>query len=146
MHWFTDPILKQYADFSGRATRREFWMFNLSFFLLLLLTTFIMGFVSTMGSVLSTVTLIVFVIGFLGTIIPALAITVRRLHDIDRSGWWILLNFIPYVGGIIMLVFYCLPSQAGVNRYGANKYGVAASMSPSQPQEVSATETTSPTM
>ncbi|KYK95044.1 DUF805 domain-containing protein, partial [Aggregatibacter actinomycetemcomitans] len=60
-----------------------------------------------------------FVYGF-GVIIPYIAVTVRRLHDTDRSGWWILISFIPLVGSIVLLVFMCFDSQPGTNRFGDN--------------------------
>jgi uncharacterized membrane protein YhaH (DUF805 family) len=57
---------------------------------------------------------------FLGTFIPSLAVQVRRFHDQDKSGWFILLNFVPYVGGLIVFVFMCLEGTRGPNRFGAD--------------------------
>lgn len=116
MNWFLDPILKQYADFSGRATRKEYWMFQLVYILILTAAMLVM--------LAAPALVFLLFIGALAIIIPTMALLVRRLHDIGRSGWWILLSFIPYIGGIVLLVFTCLPSQPGSNKYGANKYGI----------------------
>jgi uncharacterized membrane protein YhaH (DUF805 family) len=59
-------------------------------------------------------------------IIPSLAVTVRRLHDIDRSGWWIFINLIPLIGAIVLLVFAVSEGTPGNNRYGPNPKGVTA--------------------
>lgn len=71
-------------------------------------------------SVLSAVLFGVFV---LASLIPAIAVQVRRFHDQDRSGWFVLLNFIPYIGGIVVLVFMCLEGTKGPNRYGPDPKG-----------------------
>jgi uncharacterized membrane protein YhaH (DUF805 family) len=57
--------------------------------------------------------------------IPGLAVTVRRLHDVGKSGWWYLLAFIPLIGAIILLVWFCTDSQAGTNKWGANPKEIA---------------------
>jgi len=131
MHWFLDPVLKQYADFKGRATRQEFWMFTLLYMILvisLMVGTFV-GMFS--GGAFGIVTLIL-VLLILALLIPSIAITVRRLHDIGRSGWWWLLNFVPYVGGLVVVVMCCLPSQKGTNAYGANKLEPETTVVPTQ--------------
>jgi uncharacterized membrane protein YhaH (DUF805 family) len=67
----------------------------------------------------------------LATFIPTLAVTVRRLHDTNRSGWWVLLEFVPIVGGLVLLVFMMLDSQPGANRFGPNPKGVPGPGTPS---------------
>ncbi|MCZ8235565.1 MAG: DUF805 domain-containing protein [Inhella sp.] len=92
---FTDAIktcFSKYATFSGRATRAEYWWFFLFTFL---------------GSLIPIVGLIF----ALAVLIPSIAVAVRRLHDTDRSGWWILIGLIPLVGFIVLLVFYCQESK-----------------------------------
>ena len=110
--------LKKYAVFAGRAQRKEFWLFNL----LCMMTCFSavaidMGtgtYDPTTGMGDATLILI------LAVIIPSLAVSFRRLHDTDRSAWWLLVALIPLVGGIVLLVFFCLDGSAGENRFGHN--------------------------
>lgn len=111
MHWLLDPITKHYVDFSGRATRQTFWMFIL-FHTLITTALVVVGtfmFISTGNFP----TLIYGVLGLfvLGTFLPGLAISVRRLRDAGFSGWLILIGLIPYLGGLILLVLYCLPTK-----------------------------------
>ena len=122
MHWFLDPIQKQYADFSGRATRQEYWMFALWTVLFYLFVGVVgLGFAFTGFSMLISIVIGVTVFAL---IVPSLAIQVRRLHDIGWSGWWILLSFLPYVGGLTLVVLFCLKSQDGTNKYGVNSHAV----------------------
>ncbi|WP_226643121.1 DUF805 domain-containing protein [Mesobacillus subterraneus] len=113
MQWYLEAI-KNYANFKGRARRKEYWLFNL-FNILLMGTLYIIG--SAMESLLL---LVVTLIYYFFMLIPSISVTVRRLHDIGYSGWMYLVNFIPLVGGIILLVFTCLDSEANENKYGAN--------------------------
>jgi uncharacterized membrane protein YhaH (DUF805 family) len=122
MHYLTDPI-KQYAVFTGRATRKQFWMWTL----------WVMG-ISIVLGIIDEVSGAQIQIGdsglmpigilsslfSLGLLLPALAIAVRRLHDTGRSGWWYLLIFVCCFGGIVLIVFYCLPSSLEDNKYGPN--------------------------
>lgn len=103
--------LQNYADFSGRARRQEFWMF---FLLQIIATAVAMGIDSAIGMPAMTA-----VVG-LGLLIPAISVTVRRLHDTDRSGWWILVGLVPFVGPIALFVFYVLEGTPGPNRFGPN--------------------------
>ncbi len=127
MHWFIDPIKNHYADFSGRATRQEYWMF----FLFNILIGIPLGIVFVIAPLVAILLYCFYVIAL---IIPGIAISIRRLHDTGRSGWWLLLSLVPWVGGIIVFVFYCLPSQKGSNTYGPNKYegGIAFNSAPAQ--------------
>lgn len=129
MHWFLDPIQNHYTDFSGRATRREYWMFTgeyiLVTFVLALLVLALMFLVPS-EEFANIIAPLLFGIFGVAIFLPSLAILVRRLHDIGRSGWWALLNLVPYVGGLVLLVFCCLPSEKGTNKYGPNKYETTA--------------------
>ena len=101
---FGDAIkacFSKYATFSGRANRSEYWYFYL--------LSFIVGLIPFIGYVAG-----------LALIIPSLAVAVRRLHDIGKSGWNLLLCLIPLVGAIILIIWYCQPSQEGDNEYGPN--------------------------
>ena len=91
--------LSKYATFSGRASRSEYWYFALF--------TFLLGLIPILGYVAG-----------LAFLIPDLAVAVRRLHDIGKSGWWYLICLVPLVGAIVLLIFFCQPGQPGANEYG----------------------------
>ena len=134
MDWMLMP-LRRYADFSGRSRRKEYWMFVL--FTILVYAAFIVLFMVGGGAtgmfgqtgdapelgVIAWLVIALFVIFALIIFIPALAVIVRRLHDQDKSGWFILLQFIPYIGGIIILIFMCIEGTKGENRYGPDPKG-----------------------
>jgi len=170
MEWMLLP-LKRYAEFSGRSRRMEFWMwvlFSVIVSIVLNVIDGILGFstsrsattVSSTGAAFSTVRNIGILGGLwtLATLIPSLAVGVRRLHDTDRSGWWILLPAGPYllgiilvvmgavsgslamvglggvlsliglICGIVLIVFYCLPGTPGPNRFGPDPLGGAGNL------------------
>ncbi|MGC6401687.1 DUF805 domain-containing protein [Sphingomonas sp. FW199] len=110
--------LKRYADFQGRSRRKEYWMFFLGYLIVTILLAVFGGIFGSTGDGASGLFLILFGIFVLAIFIPALAVQVRRFHDQDRSGWFVLLNFIPYVGGLIVLVFMVLEGTRGPNRFG----------------------------
>ncbi len=124
MEWMLMP-LKRYADFSGRSRRKEYWMFFL-FNMIVLFGLAIVG--GILGAFTPSATgemglgggLVIGLFGLyaLAIFIPSLAVQVRRFHDQDKSGWFVLLGFIPYVGGIVVLVFMCLEGTKGKNRFG----------------------------
>ena len=114
----------RYFDFDGRSSRSEYWWVQLFYIIMIivLIIPFVMGImgaesgnVSDGAAMLSFVPLVLFV---LAGIIPMIAVTVRRFHDQDKSGWMYLLSFIPYVGGIVIIVFMCLEGTRGENRFG----------------------------
>lgn len=117
MNWYLH-VLKNYATFSGRARRKEYWMFFLISALIsivltlldILLGTYSVEYEAGLFSGLYSLLIL----------IPSIAVVVRRLHDTDRSGWWILISLIPLIGVIVLFVFICLDSQPGTNRFGAN--------------------------
>ena len=126
MNWYV-KVLKQYVDFSGRARRREYWMFILINVVIVIVLSLIDtllgtgGFRATSGggSFYAANSLgVLSGLYSLAVLLPSIAVTVRRLHDTDRTGWWILLGFIPIIGGIVLLVFYVLEGTRGPNRYG----------------------------
>jgi uncharacterized membrane protein YhaH (DUF805 family) len=171
MDWMLMP-LKRYAEFSGRSRRMEFWMFTLGVFILyvlLMMVAMVIGF-SAIGMTASGngnvalgglmgmfasmgILAIVFGIVWLGLLIPTIAVAVRRLHDTDRSGWWLFIYVGPYllsivinltavssnstglssigglvglvglIGALVLLVFYCLPGTPGPNKYGPDPMG-----------------------
>src|SRR5919112_3712826 len=115
MSWYLEA-LKKYAVFSGRARRMEYWyfvLFNLIVAIVLALIDTLLGTTTGVSSfgILSG-------LYSLAVLIPTLAVLVRRLHDIDRTGWWIFINLIPVVGTIVLLVFALTPGTPGSNQYG----------------------------
>ena len=135
MNWMLEPY-RRYADFSGRSRRMEYWMFMLLYLVVagirILLET------EEMGRRLQNnfqhgrpeaaplfVTAIMVACGLFGLIslIPSFAVGVRRLHDIDRSGWWLLLILVPVLGWGVLFVFHLLDGTPGDNRFGADPKG-----------------------
>jgi uncharacterized membrane protein YhaH (DUF805 family) len=130
MEWMLMPF-KRYADFSGRSRRQEFWMFQLFILLVYIAFIILMGLAGGLsgdgsgGGILATIFSILFLIFALGIFIPSLALTVRRLHDLDKSGWMILIGLIPLIGSILLLVWYCTQGTNGPNRFGDDPLGAA---------------------
>ncbi len=116
MNWYL-AVLKKYAEFSGRSRRKEYWMFVLFNMIILLVLGFIDGAAGLAGEM--GVGPLYSLYG-LAVLIPSIAVGVRRLHDTNRSGWWFLLVFVPFIGAIVLLVFFVQDSQAGDNQYGPN--------------------------
>ena len=106
---------KNYAKFSGRARRSEYWWVILA--QTLISTAFSLINMVAGDSALAVANVVISVYG-LATLIPMISLAVRRLHDIEKSGWWYLLNCIPCIGSIILIVFFCKEGTAGSNRYG----------------------------
>lgn len=123
MKWYL-KCLKQYADFKGRARRKEYWMFvlfNVLFSMVLTVLDAALGWsdmergVGVLGAIYSLVVLV-----------PGLAVVVRRLHDIGKSGWNYLFVLIPIVGAIVLLVWFCQDSESGTNKWGENPKQIEA--------------------
>ena len=117
MNWYL-KVLKQYADFSGRARRKEYWMFAL-FNVIFIASAMILDtvLVVTIGELPYGVFYFLY---SLAVLIPGLAVYVRRLHDIGKSGWMILIAIIPIIGPIWLLVLTLTDSNHGENKYGSN--------------------------
>ncbi|WP_058831172.1 DUF805 domain-containing protein [Paenibacillus polymyxa] len=110
MQWYL-KVLQNYVGFQGRARRTEYWMFVL----FSVIACFIVGLIDGLLGLTPILTLIY----SLAVLLPSLAVLARRLHDTGKSGWWILIALVPF-GGIVLLVFACLDSQPGDNKYGKN--------------------------
>lgn len=123
MNWYLE-VLKKYAVFSGRARRKEYWFF----FLFSLIISIVLAVVDGMTGSFSAEAGVGLLGGIyaLAVLIPGLAVSVRRLHDTGRSGWWLLIALIPVIGAIVLLVFMVLEGKPGTNQYGSNPKGVAA--------------------
>jgi len=116
MSWYL-AVLKKYAVFSGRAQRKEYWMF----FLFNIIIAILLGIIEVViGISPDADESILANIYSLAILLPSLAVSVRRLHDIGRSGWWLLIGLIPLIGVIVLLVFAVQDGQPGPNQYGPN--------------------------
>ena len=116
MYWYLE-VWRKFADFSGRARRKEYWMFLL--------------FNVIVGIILNSIDLVggLYIAGAFGilntiyvlaSLIPVLAVSVRRLHDTGRSGWWLLISLIPFLGTVVILYFFLLEGDPASNRFGPN--------------------------
>ncbi len=117
MHWFME-VLRKYAVFSGRARRKEYWYFALGYLVLYVACALIDWVLGPIWSLIGEDIGLFGLLLAIGLFLPSLAVTVRRLHDTDRSGWWILIFFIPIVGVIVAVVFLALKGTEGDNRFG----------------------------
>lgn len=116
---------KRYAEFDGRSRRKEYWMFTLLYVIVYAICLVFGGVLAgedPSGGIgmIFVLALVVFVVG---SFIPSLAVTVRRLHDTDRSGWWILISLVPLVGPIVLLVFTVMDGTPGANKFGSSPKG-----------------------
>ena len=117
MNWYID-VLKKYAVFSGRAQRAEYWYFVL----FNILISFVLAVIDSTTGSFSPETGIGFLGGLysLAILIPSIAVSVRRLHDTGRTGWWLLIFLVPLIGAITLLIFMIFDSHPGDNEYGPN--------------------------
>jgi uncharacterized membrane protein YhaH (DUF805 family) len=114
MEWYL-KVLRQYADFAGRARRKEYWMFTL-----------VSGIISVVLAILDTalMTGLLGVLYSLAVLLPSLGVGVRRLHDTGRSGWWLLIGIIPLIGWIVLIVFLATDGERQPNIYGPDPKAV----------------------
>jgi len=127
MEWYLKVMRDNYANFNGRARRKEYWMYTL------ILTVLLIALMTIMFSALSFsdetgietgpiayLTVLLFFVFLVAHFIPSLALTVRRLHDTGKSGWWYLIVFIPYLGNFVIFIFTLIDGDEGENKYGPN--------------------------
>jgi uncharacterized membrane protein YhaH (DUF805 family) len=117
MNWYL-KVLKQYADFSGRARRSEYWyfvLFNMIFAIVAVVLDNILG-TAIEGVGYGPI----YGLYALAVLVPGLAVAVRRLHDVGKSGWMFLIVLIPLIGAIWLLVLFFTDSQPGTNKWGPN--------------------------
>jgi len=124
---FTDAVKSFYKrafDFQGRSSRLEYWWVQLFMVLVMLVPGFAYGLSEASGGgTLGSIAAILLGLFFLINVIPTIAVTVRRFHDQNRSGWMYLLSFIPYLGVFIIIIFMCLRGTPGENRFGMDPLG-----------------------
>ncbi len=113
----TSTCLKKSVDWSGRASRSEFWWFELAQLIFIVIAAIIDQIVGTQ---------IFYILAIIALILPSIAVFIRRLHDTDRTGWWFWIQLLPLIGLIVILVFMLTGSDAGDNKYGPNPQGSAA--------------------
>lgn len=114
--WLT--CMQKYADFSGRARRTEYWMFALLNFIFAIVALMIDYMLGTINKEFGSG--IIYSLFSLAIILPTWAVSVRRLHDVGKSGWWLLISLIPFIGDIWLFILTVTDSQTGDNEYGAN--------------------------
>ncbi len=120
-------VLANYANFQGRAIRSEYWFWVL-FYVLLSAATNVLELLVRHVFLIHGLFIIAFTLLYLFLLVPNLAVSVRRLHDLDKSGWWLLLAFVPLVGPIILLVWFCTPGTPGSNQFGGPMMGQSGPM------------------
>lgn len=127
--------LRKYAEFSGRARRREFWFFwlflvgiEIVFSILIGIAGGSMTAVEGFGAMNGAAKALfgVYALVMLGLLIPSIAVAIRRLHDTNRSAWWILIGLVPVIGALMLFVFYLLDGTPGPNKYGEDPKGRSA--------------------
>ncbi len=119
MEWYLKVVRDNYANFEGRARRKEYWMFALFNFIIML----VLYIPLIIGAAMENETLIFIGVGLvlvyaLAVLVPSIGVVVRRLHDQDKSGWYYLVGFIPFIGGIWLLILMVTEGTAGPNQYG----------------------------
>lgn len=114
--------LKKYADFQGRARRSEYWLFVL-LQIIVIIPLAIIGAIVSGGDTDSAIYNIIVIVPLLAFLVPSIAVTVRRLHDTNRSGWWYFIGLVPLIGGIWLFVLTVLDGTPGPNRFGPDPKG-----------------------
>ncbi len=123
MDWYLKAV-RGFLDFKGRAQRKEYWFYILFYVLFAIVVSIADNLLGLANPETGAGPL--YMIYALAFLLPTIAVAVRRLHDTGRTGWWLLIAFLPVIGAIVLLVFYCLDSQPGDNKYGPNPKGVTA--------------------
>lgn len=118
MDYAVAAVTKNYANFSGRARRKEYWGSLLVYIVLAVIASMIVNLSFLISEYLTYFLMIVVSVIYLALIIPMLSITVRRLHDVDKSGWWYFISIIPIIGGFWLLFLLCTEGTRGPNRFG----------------------------
>ena len=123
MNWYLE-VLRKYLVFEGRARRKEYWFFVL----FNIIIGIVLALIDRQTGTLNPETGVGFLSGIysLAVLIPTIAVAIRRLHDTDRSGWWLLILLVPIIGGLVLLVFFVLDGTPGSNQFGPNPKGGTA--------------------
>jgi uncharacterized membrane protein YhaH (DUF805 family) len=113
MKYYVERVFNKYAEFTGRARRAEYWYFYLFNLICTIIINIIAKIIGDHHTILNTILWLI-------TIVPSLAVAVRRLHDTNKSGWWMLIILIPIIGWIWIIVLLATDSTPGANKYGPN--------------------------
>lgn len=127
MEWYLKVMKENFSNFSGRARRKEFWMWYLFYVIVLIVAMILDGVLGTgfeIGYGVTTPYGWIYVIAALAHVIPGLAVSVRRLHDVGKSGWFMFISLIPIIGGIWLLVLMCTDGDSSENAYGPSPKSV----------------------
>jgi len=119
MNYFLDVMKNKYAQFEGRASRSEYWYFVLFYIIFAVVVGLLDGVMAGLTGGNTGGIGILSLIYILGTLVPSIAVGIRRLHDTGRSGWWYLIALIP-IASLVLLAFFVMDSQESENKYGAN--------------------------
>ena len=122
-------FFKNYTNFQGRSRRAEYWWPMLMYVIVYVAFLIISGIGSAMGDlgvILIAIAGLAYVVFGIAIIVPMFAVTFRRLHDTDKIAWWMLISFIPLVGGIVLLIFTVMEGTKGTNKYGPDPKGGSA--------------------
>ncbi len=117
MNWYI-KVLKNYVTFNGRARRKEYWIFFLVNTIISAVLTSVDSFIAGPGNI--GIFYYIGILYSLAVLLPGLAVSIRRLHDTGRSGWWLLILLIPLIGAIVLLIFMAQDSNPGENQFGPN--------------------------
>jgi len=118
--WYVS-VLRRYVAFSGRAGRSEYWWFALANAIVAVALTILGKIGESIG--LGGLLMVPYYLYLLAVLLPSIGVGVRRLHDTGRSGWWLLLAFVPFIGAIVLIIFFILDSTPGDNKYGPHPAG-----------------------
>jgi len=116
MEWYLKVVRDNYANFTGRARRQEYWMFVLFNIIFIFAIALISGIMASIFD--APAFMILYALYIFAVIIPSLAVAVRRLHDIGKSGWFYLIGLIPLIGGIWLIILFATEGDVGPNAYG----------------------------
>lgn len=126
--YFVDTIKNRYAKFDGRASRSAFWYFTLFYLILTIILgsidTFVLNPMLGMTPMEASNGGVLQIIVALALLLPSIALSIRRLHDTGKSGWWLLIALVPVLGALVLLYFYVTDSERGTNRFGMNPKGL----------------------
>jgi uncharacterized membrane protein YhaH (DUF805 family) len=111
VNYWKRVVLERYAQFTGRSGRAEFWWY--------VLAGLIIGIGFNILMAIASAFVFVYLIYALAVLIPGLAVAIRRLHDTDKTGWWLLIGLVPFAGIIVLIVFWATEGMPGPNKYGA---------------------------
>jgi len=137
MEWYLKVVRDNYVNFKGRAQRKEYWMFTLFNFIIVFALSLVDSMFGLGGESLGLLSGLY----ALAVLLPAIAVSIRRLHDTEHSAWWILISLVPLIGALVLLYFYIIDGTAGTNKYGENPKGTVAPETSAKAEEMPAENT-----